>query len=30
MTTGHFKERRGDEGHNYGSWRRPIRGGLHG
>jgi hypothetical protein len=30
MTTGHFKTRKGDEGHNYESWKRPIRGGLHG
>jgi hypothetical protein len=30
MTTGHFKERRGDQDQTYGSWTRPIRGGLHG
>jgi hypothetical protein len=30
MTTGQFKTRKGDEGHNYGSWTRPIRGRLHG
>jgi hypothetical protein len=30
MTTGQFKTRKGDEGHNYESWKRPNRGGLHG
>jgi hypothetical protein len=29
MTTGQFKTRRGDQGHNYESWTRPIRGRLH-
>ena len=28
--TGQFKTRKGGEGQHYGSWTRPIRGGLHG
>ena len=30
MTTGQFNTRKGDEGQTYESWKRPIRGGLHG
>jgi hypothetical protein len=30
MTTGQFNTRKGDEGQTNESWKRPIRGGLHG
>jgi hypothetical protein len=30
MTTGQFNTRKGDEGQTNESWKKPIRGGLHG